>query len=137
MDENYPDVQVVDDVPLQGSVQACMSHKRRIIWLDPSLTPVEARCALAYEIGHLEFGPTPEDPYLAAAHQRAALEWAAIMLIPADLFVAAWACGRLDWSEMAAWCGVDLPTFRARTRAASDADQDAVVHAIRQTRLSA
>ena len=133
--ERWPDVQVVE-APLPGSVQACYDPGQRIIWLDAALTRVEARCALAYQLGHLEYGPNPQDPYLAAAHHRAAVEWAALMLVPSDVFAAAWA-GCLDLAAMAAYANVDLSTFRARIRAASDADQDAAVEAIAATRLSA
>jgi len=109
--------------------------RRRIIWLDSDLTPVQARSVLAYEIAQYEQGPTPSDSCMARAAQKAAEEWAALMLIPSEVFVGAWAfC--LDLAAMAAMCDVDLPTFRARIRAASDADQDAAILAIAQTRIS-
>ncbi|WP_166518172.1 hypothetical protein [Candidatus Blastococcus massiliensis] len=58
------------------------------------------------------------------------------MLIPSAMFAEAWA-GCLDLEAMAEFCGVDVPMFRARIRAASDADQDAAIAAITDTRLSA
>lgn len=121
---------------LPGRVQSGLDRKRGIIWLDFALTDIEARCCLAFELGHLKMGPPPADPRLAAAHRRAAEEWAAQMLIPGDVFAAAWgAC--LNLGSMAAYCGVDLPTFRNRIRASSNADQDAAMLAIVSTRLSA
>lgn len=131
--DRHPDVRVIPwDLP--EPVQGCISHKQRTIWLATNLDPVQRRCALAYEIGQLEQGPAPEDPFLARDRQRRAEEWAALMLIPTDVFVAAWEhC--LDISEMAARCRVDVRTFRTRIRAASDDDQDLAMAAIGQTRL--
>lgn len=133
--ERHPDVRLVEwDLPFP--VQGCADHARRIIWLARRLTVVQARCVLAFQIGALEQGPVPDDPCLARARQRAAQDWAALMLIPTDDFVAAWG-NCLDLSAMADRCGVDLPTFRNRIRAASDADQDAAMRAIVETRLTA
>lgn len=120
---------------LRDRVQGCVNVRRRIIWLDEGLSPVQARCVLAYEIAQYEQGPTPTNPCMARAAQRSAEEWAALMLISSDEFVGAWA-NCLELPAMAARCGVDLPTFRARIRAASDADQDAAMHAIATTRIT-
>jgi hypothetical protein len=120
---------------LRDRVQGCVDVRRRIIWLDADLTPVQARCVLAYEIGQYEQGPTPTQPCQARAAQKAAEEWAALMLVSTEDFVSAWAhC--LDLATMAARCHVDVPTFRARIRAASDSDQDLALQAIATTRLS-
>lgn len=121
-------------MPLRDRVQGCVSVPRRIIWLDSGLTPIQARCVLAYEIGQYEQGPTPADSRLACAAQKAAEEWAALMLIPSETFAEAWA-NCLDLAAMADRCAVDLPTFRARIRAASDADQDMAIRAIAATRI--
>lgn len=129
-------IEVVETTELPGRVQAAVDHERRIIWVAAGLTAVQRRSSVAYELGEMHQGPTPDDPCLAAAYRRAAEEWAALMLIPTEDFTAAFV-GCLDLPAMAARCGVDLPTFRARIRAASDADQDAVMQAIGQTRLAA
>lgn len=135
LDERHPDVRV-RDAWLSGRLQGQLDIEGRIIWLNLGLTPPERRSTLAFEVAQLELGPTPTDPCLAAAHARAAIDWAALMLIPSDLFVEAWA-GCLDLAAMAEFCDVDLPMFRARIRAASDSDQDAAIQAIAATRLSA
>lgn len=135
VEQRHPDVQVKIRA-LKGRVQGCVDVNKRIIWLDRGLTPVQARCILAYEIAHLEQGPTSLDPRVARAMDRAAAEWAALMLISSDMFTEAWA-NCLDLAAMAAYCGVDVPMFRARIRAASDADQDDAIEAIAATRLSA
>ena len=122
-------------MPLRDRVQGCVNVRKRIIWLDENLSPVQARSVLAYEIAQYEMGPAPTDPCMARAAQRSAEEWAALMLISSDEFVAAWA-NCLDLIAMAARCDVDLPTFRARIRAASDADQDMAMRAIADTRIS-
>lgn len=134
--EKHPDVQVRETERLVGLALGCVDHEKRIIWLAPGMSEAQQRSTLAYEIAQLEQGPSPTDPCLARAYQRAAEEWAALMLIPSEDFISAWV-GCLDLPELAARCGVDLPTFRARIRAASDADQDAAVQVISQTRLTA
>lgn len=134
VEEKHPDVRVVV-MKLQDRVQGCVDVDRRIIWLDRGLTPVQARCVLAYELGQLEQGSTAGDPRLARAADRAAEDWAALMLIPSELFAAAWA-GCLELAAMAAFCDVDVPTFRARIRAASNDDQDVCIKAIAETRRS-
>lgn len=134
--ERHPDWEVVETSRLPAGVLGCVDHERRIIWLASGLSEAQQRCTLAYEIGQLQQGPTPRDPCLAAAHQRAAADWAAMLLIPSEDFAAAWGMYP-DLPSMAASLGVDLPTFRARIRAASDADQDAAVEAMRQMRQSA
>lgn len=132
---HFPRARVID-TDLPGLCQGCVDHDQQIIWLAADLDPVRRRSTLTYEIAELRLGPTPENPLLAAAHRRAAEEWAAHMLISQEAFVAAWG-GCLNLHEMAARCEVDLPMFRARIRAASDADQDAVMRAITETRLTA
>lgn len=133
-EQRHPDVRVVV-MKLPARVQGCVDAEQRTIWLDEDLTPVQARCVLAYELGQLEHGVPSDDPCVQRARQRAAEEWAALMLIPSEVFVSAWG-NCLDLSAMAARCNVDLPTFRARIRAASDADQDAAMQAIADTRIS-
>lgn len=135
LQERHPDVRVIQ-TDLPGQLQGCVDHAQRIIWLDWDLDPVARRCTLAYEIGQLEQGPMPTDRRLAVAFRRAAEEWAALMLVPTEAFAAAWG-GCLSLTTMADQCGVDLATFRARIRAASDADQDAAMLAITQAHLSA
>jgi hypothetical protein len=133
--ESFPEVRV-EYACLPGRLQGCLERERGIIWLSIGLSPVEARTVLAYECGLLQQGPTPSDPCMAAAHERAAVDWAARMLIPSEMFVAAWAkCA--DLPAMAAFCDVDLAMFRARIRSASDAEQDEAVEAIAANRLSA
>lgn len=133
--ERHPDVQVVE-MELDGREQGCVHVRRRTIWLDLRLTAVEARCRLAFGLGLIEFGPTPEDPRVAAACRRAAEEWAARQLVPPDALVAAFGrSGYLD--EIANMLEVDMPTLRARIRGATDEEQDASMRAIRATRLSA
>lgn len=136
LEENHPGVRVCETSLLPGGVQGCIDHEKRIIWLAANLSPAARRCTLAFEIAQLEFGPTPSDPCLAAAQRRAATDWAALMLVTTEDFAGAWA-GCLDLVAMAAYCAVDVATFRARIRAASDADQDAAIVAIEQTRLTA
>lgn len=134
LEENHPGVRVCETDLLPDGVQGCIDHTKRIIWLAAKMSPAARRCTLAFEIAQLEFGPTPSDPCLAAAQRRAATDWAALMLVSPEDFAAAWG-GCLDLVAMAAYCAVDLATFRARIRAASDTDQDAAIEAIARMRL--
>ena len=134
--QRHADVQVWES-DLPDGLLGCVDHKRRIIWLSRDLCPRQRRSTLAVEIGHLEQGPTPTDhPGLASAMHRAAEEWAALMLIPTDVFAEAWGVAA-DLPAMASWCGVDVATFRTRIRAASDADQDLAMEAIYRLEASA
>jgi hypothetical protein len=131
----HPGIRVFD-VALPGRLQGCIDHESGIIWLDVGLGPAEWRSTLAYEIGQLQQGPTPQDSCLAAAHQRQAMDWAARMLVDAeDLFEAFGQSS--DLAEIAARLEVDLPMLRARFRCLSDAEQDELMEAINQRRLSA
>lgn len=129
----YPDVRVYD-VELPGRLQACVDHEQRIIWLRAGLTAVERRSALAYEIGQLEQGPTPLDPLCAAAHERAAGDWAARMLIGTDALMDVFACCD-SYAAIAECLDVDLPTLRTRLRGLTDAEQDRVLEAIQRRLL--
>ena len=127
--EWYPEVRVIE-MDLPGTIQGCVDHKRRIIWLSPGLDEVQQRSALSFEIGQLVLGPVPANPCLAAMHQRAAADWAAQMLIPAQSLFDAFAVSN-DYAAMAAHLNVDLPTLRARFRSLTDAEQDGVLSAVR------
>jgi hypothetical protein len=135
LQSRYPEVQV-HDYDLPDRLQGCVDHEKRIIWLDRSLTYAEWRSTLAYEVGRLQLGPTPDDACLAAAHQRDAAEWAARMLIDSEDLVDAFARASCH-SEVAALLEVDLPTVRARLRGMTDGEQDEVYAAIQRQRLSA
>lgn len=128
MRDRYPAAQVRDMNP--GVVQGCVDPERQIIWIARGLTDVERRCVLAYELGQLDQWPTPDDPFAAAARERAAQEWAALMLIPTDRLFEAFAVSN-DYAAMAAYLRVDLQTLRVRFRSMTDAEQDGVMQAIR------
>lgn len=110
------------EADLRGG-QGCIDHQQRIIWLDPKMSPAARRSTLAYEVALLEYGPTPADARLAAAHQRAAADWAALMLIPTEDLLFALSLTH-DLAEVAAFLGVDTPTVRARLRGLTDEEQD-------------
>lgn len=126
--EQHADVQVLE-AELPGEIQGCVDHGRRIIWLREGLTRIQKVCTLAYELGQLQQGPTPDDPCLAAARQRAAEDWAARMLIPEDSLPDGFRISH-DLAVIAAYFEVDLPTLRARLRGLTDVEQDAIMAAI-------
>lgn len=127
--KRHPDVQVIE-MELPGQLQGCVDHDQRIIWLAAGLDTRQRRCTLAYEIGQLEQGPTPTDPCLAAAHRRAAEDWAARMLIPTRGLLEGFSKS-YSLAQIADGLQVDLPMLRARLRGLSDAEQDAVMDTIR------
>jgi hypothetical protein len=130
------DARVVITTELPDRVLGGVDHKRRIIWLAQGLTEVEANCALAYEIAELQQGPIPADPCTAAAHRRAAEEWAAIMMIPIEAMLDAFlTAGTIP--EIAARLGVDPATLRARLRGLTNDEQDALVGVSESRRLTA
>lgn len=130
--EHHPDVRVFE-VDLPGGAQGCIDHDQRVIWLDRRLSPVERRCTLAYEMGQLQHGPTPEDPCLAAAHCRASEDWAARMLIPTSLLLDGFRCYSYI-PAIAEGLEVDAATLRTRLRNLTDEEQDAVMDVIRGVR---
>ncbi|MCW2902895.1 MAG: 42, gp42 [Streptosporangiaceae bacterium] len=127
--EQHPDVQVYE-VELPGGLLGCIDHERRIIWLQAGIGDVQLRCTLAFEVAHLERGPTPAQPELARARQNDAEDWAARQLIPTNCLVFAF-LGFTHLKDIAVELGVDLPMLRARLRGLTDDEQDAVMDAIR------
>lgn len=132
--EQHPDVKVVR-MELPGSLQGCVDHVRRVIWLDVGLGMVEERCTLAFEIAQLEMGPAPDDPRLAPIARQTAADWAARMLISDTELTAAFDL-YATYGEAARFLDVDVPTLRARLRGMTDEEQDAVLEAI-QSRMQA
>lgn len=126
--ERHPGVRVVEK-RLPGSIQGCVDHEQRIIWIDSGLSVVQRRCTLAFEIGQLQLGPVSADPRWAAAHQREAAEWAAQMLIAVTDLIAAFQCCPTI-TDMAGCLGVDLPTVRTRIRCLTDDEQDDAMAAV-------
>lgn len=127
--EEHPDVQVYE-VELPGGLLGCVDHEQRTIWLRAGMPVAQQRCTLAFEIGHLERGPTPQEPELAQARRNDATDWAARRLIPTSSLV--FAFRRSTYlGEIAVDLGVDLPMLRARLRGLTDDEQDAVMDAIR------
>lgn len=130
--ERHPGVRI-EEMELPGGLQGCVDHEQRIIWIATGLTRVQRRCTIAYELGQLRQGPTPTDPYLAAAHRRAAEDWAARMLIPTAQLLDGFRCCS-DIPSIAEGLGVDTPTLRARLRNLTDEEQDALLDVIRGMR---
>lgn len=133
--EVHPEVRVYE-WPLPTPLLGCCDHRQRVIWLAMDLDPVRRRCTLAEEVGHLEQGPLPPDPYAAQARQRAAQEWAARMLLPLEVFVDGFGTS-FDLAVVAGHMGVDLATLRTRIRCATDEEQDLAMWALQELRAAA
>lgn len=133
--ERHADVQVVT-TKLPGQLQGCVDPVERVIWLDEDMSRVQRRSTLAFELGQLQNGPTPQEPHLAVFHRRAAEDWAARMLIPTDdLLDALSLSGSLD--EIAEMLHVDVPTLRSRLRGLTDDEQDAIMSLVERWRIAA
>lgn len=71
--------------PLHGR-RGQWSARHRCIWLDPSLTDIEARSLLAHELGHAYYGDTgPQPPHI----EDRAWRHAARLLITDETYAAA------------------------------------------------
>lgn len=85
----------------------------RTIHMDKRLLQAERRSAIAHELVHIERGPVPRDPWLAAREELAVEQETARRLIPLDRLVDAlvWAH---DLYEAADELWVDVETLRVR-----------------------
>ncbi|MFC9892143.1 ImmA/IrrE family metallo-endopeptidase [Nocardia sp. NPDC127579] len=93
------------------------------IYLDRRLGQAERRCALTHEIVHLERGPVPPQPQLAAREERRVSIIAAERLIPLpDLTAALMWVSLEDPRELAEELWVDVPTLRIRLRHIASTD---------------
>lgn len=66
------------------SGKAHWSAQHRSIWLDPTLTDVEARSLLAHELGHAFYGDVGPQPHHI---EQRAWRFAAELLIPEDDYI--------------------------------------------------
>lgn len=79
----------------------------------PGGSQAQRRCTLAHELAHVNLGPVPDDPVLAAREERRCDEDAARLLVdlPRLIRAAQWT----EWpGEMAEECWVDLATLQVR-----------------------
>ncbi|WP_314711849.1 ImmA/IrrE family metallo-endopeptidase [Propionibacterium acidifaciens] len=95
---------------------------RRVVTLRPGLSQAQRRCTLAHELVHVERGPVPADPWLAAREERAVEAEAARRLIGLDALADA-----LAWSawpdEVADELWVDEQTLNARVAGLSRSER--------------
>lgn len=87
------------------------------VFLRPGLTQAQRRCALTHEIIHLERGPVPSDPTLAAREERIVEDLTARRLIPLSMLIEAltWATDD-DRQALADELWVDDVTLAIRLR---------------------
>ncbi|PEH79598.1 hypothetical protein CRM89_29460 [Nocardia sp. FDAARGOS_372] len=85
------------------------------IYLDRALGQAARRCALTHEIVHLERGPVPRNPVLAAAEERIVADIAARRLIPLRSLLDAFMWAKpTNHHDLADELWVDVPTLRIR-----------------------
>lgn len=101
------------DLPI--GVRGITDHPCRTVELDRVMAQAERRCTIAHEIVHIERGPMPTDPYLAALEEAAVQREAARRLIPLPRLLAAIRWSR-DLHEVADELWVDVDTLAIRMR---------------------
>lgn len=108
-----------------ADLHAVPDWARRVVTVDCRLSAVQRRCTLAHELVHVERGPVPRDPWLAAREEAAVEAEAARRLIPLDALA-----GALAWSrrpdEVAEELWVDVQTLAVRIGGLSDVERVAV-----------
>lgn len=124
---HHPHLHVTTHQPLPPGLRAAWTLDG--IWLRPGLTQAERRCALTHEIIHLERGPVPAHPVLAAAEERVVADLAARRLIPLDSLAQA-----LAWTttphDLAEDLWVDTHTLTIRLRHLTAGERAAVDHTL-------
>ena len=97
-------------------------HRRRVITLDLRLSQAERRCTIAHELEHVERGPMPSDPILAAREEESIERAVARRLVTIRALgdALAWARTR---DEAAEELWVDVATLEARLRSLHPAER--------------
>jgi hypothetical protein len=111
--EHYPNITIECHRELPEHIWGLTSFSLRTIWLCRRLRQTHRRCTLTHELIHLERGPMPTDPVLAAREERTVDRLAAQRLITLPALADA-----LRWTrqphELAEQLWVDEPTLRTR-----------------------
>lgn len=111
--QRYPHLGVNCCEPLPDDLRAAWTQTG--LFLRPGLTQAQRRCALTHEIVHLERGPVPRNPVLAAAEERIVADIAARRLIPLRSLLDAFMWTRpTNHYDLADELWVDVPTLRIR-----------------------
>ncbi|MFC2623676.1 MAG: ImmA/IrrE family metallo-endopeptidase [Propionibacterium acidifaciens] len=115
----------VEQAALPSGQSGRVDWARRVVTVDCRLSAAQRRCTLAHELVHVERGPVPADPWLAAREEAAVEAEAARRLIGIDALADA-----LAWSsqpaEIADELGVDVQTLMVRVGGLSVAERRAV-----------
>ncbi|AXK77196.1 MULTISPECIES: ImmA/IrrE family metallo-endopeptidase [Mycobacteriaceae] len=117
----YPDVRLSDDLALPDRVMGLCRAKR--IWLDKRLNQAERRCTLAHELVHIERGPVPPDPEMAALEEEIVDEIASRRLIAGDDLIATireCPSGGLQAWAFRLWVDTPMLTARLKTLRANE-----------------
>lgn len=107
---------------LDDDLRGLTHFDAKVIVLDRRLTQAERRCTLAHELEHVERGPVPVDPLLAAREEEAIDRAVARRLITIRHLGEALAWSR-DLHEAADELWVDVPTLKARLRGLHPAER--------------
>lgn len=116
---------VLEEAVLPAGRFGLVDWARRVVTVDCRLSAAQRRCTLAHELVHVERGPVPADPWLAAREEAAVEAEAARRLIGIDALADA-----LAWSsqpaEIADELWVDVQTLMVRVGGLSVAERRAV-----------
>lgn len=127
--ENYPEVVINCHRELPDRVWGMTSFSLRKIWLCKRLRQVHRRCTLTHELIHLERGPLPADPKLAAREERIVDELASRRLIELSHLIDGLRWTR-DPAELADALWVDMPTLRTRLATLDPVETAEMEHAL-------
>ena len=127
--EHYPDVIINCQRELPDRIWGLTSFSPRRIWLCKRLRQVHRRCTLTHELIHLERGPLPADPALAAREERIVDELASRRLIELPHLADGLRWTR-DLTELADTLWVDTPTLQTRLATLDPAEVAELEHAL-------
>ncbi|WP_301144650.1 hypothetical protein [Mycolicibacterium fortuitum] len=125
--DKYPHVTISCDRELPGRIWGLQLGN--MIWLCRKLNQVRRRCTLTHELIHLERGPVPADPALAAREERTVDELAARRLIELPHLIDGLRWTR-DPAELADALWVDMPTLRTRLATLDPIETAEMEHAL-------
>lgn len=112
---------------LSGNLWGFTDHNAKIIVLDSRLSQAQRRCTLAHELEHVNRGPVPMDPALAAREERLIDATVARRLIALDDLTDAATWTRRP-AEAADLLWVDRSTLQVRINGLDD-DERAEIEA--------
>ena len=123
-----PQVTIIDTIPLPRGIAGLSDGNT--IWLNPHLTAAGRRCTLEHELVHIERGIAPKE--YEAREERTVDRIAAARLTPLSELLDSiiWHQGEGTRGAIAETLGVDIAMLQARLEIVTDAERQAINHAL-------